>query len=47
MKPVHIFLLGLPWWTDGRRVVLWLTEDPVPIEKMEWTDWGRRTDDGQ
>lgn len=40
-------LLGSPWWTDGQRTVLWLTGNPVPIEKLEWTDWGNRAGDGQ
>jgi len=33
-------LLGSPWWTDGQRTVLWLTEDPVPLEELELVDWG-------
>ena len=33
-------LLGSPWWTDGRRIVLRLTEEPIPLEEMEWMDWG-------
>jgi len=28
-------LLGSPWWTDGQRAVLWLTEKPVPLEEIE------------
>lgn len=32
--------LGTPWWTDGRRVVLWLSDEPVPLEELEFIDWG-------
>ncbi len=28
-------LLGSPWWTDGRRTVLWLTESRVPLAEIE------------
>jgi hypothetical protein len=27
-------LLGSPWWTDGRRAVLRLTTDRVPLEQI-------------
>jgi hypothetical protein len=33
-------LLGTPWWTDGQRAVLTLTNTPVPLEEVELTDWG-------
>jgi hypothetical protein len=33
-------LLGSPWWTDGKRAVLWLSETPVPLEELELADWG-------
>lgn len=32
-------LLGSPWWTDGRRAVLWITEEPVRLEEVEIVDW--------
>jgi hypothetical protein len=35
-------LLGTPWWTDGRRAVLWLADKPVPLEELELIDWGER-----
>jgi len=35
-------LLGSPWWTDGGRAVLWLTDDKVPLEELELIDWGER-----
>lgn len=35
-------LLGSPWWTDGYRSVLWLSEQSVPLEEIEWIDWGPR-----
>ncbi len=33
-------LLGSPWWTDGSRVVLWLSPAPVALEELEFIDWG-------
>jgi hypothetical protein len=33
-------LLGSPWWTDGGRLVLWLTKNPVPLEEVEVLDFG-------
>ncbi len=33
-------LLGSPWWTDGKRAVLWLTDKSVPLEELQWIDWG-------
>lgn len=32
-------LLGSPWWTNGRRVVLHLSEKPVPLEMVELMEW--------
>lgn len=32
-------LLGSPWWTDGKRMVLWLTEKSVPLDELELFDW--------
>jgi len=32
-------LLGTPWWTDGRRAVLQLSDTPVPLEELERLDW--------
>jgi hypothetical protein len=32
-------LLGSPWWTDGGRAVLRLTDKPVPLEEVELVDW--------
>jgi hypothetical protein len=32
-------LLGTPWWSDGARVVLILSDEPVPLEEMELLDW--------
>jgi hypothetical protein len=40
-------LLGSPWWTDGRRAVLRLTENPVPLEELELMDMRARSVDGQ
>lgn len=32
-------LLGSPWWTDGRRAVLRLADEPVPLELVELIEW--------
>jgi hypothetical protein len=32
-------LLGSPWWTDGRRAVLRLADEPVPLERVELIEW--------
>jgi len=32
-------LLGSPWWTDGRRAVLRLADEPVPLELVELIKW--------
>jgi hypothetical protein len=32
-------LTGDPWFTDGYRLVLWLSSRPVPISDLEWLDW--------
>ena len=37
-------LLGSPWWTDGERVILIMSKQPVPLEELElieWADWRR------
>jgi hypothetical protein len=38
-------LLGTPWWSNGKRVVLQLSEEPVPLNEIEWLDWSRRLND--
>ena len=32
-------LTGDPWFTDGYRLVLWLSSAPVPISKLQPLDW--------
>jgi hypothetical protein len=32
-------LLGSPWWSDGHRVVLILSEEAVPLEEVELAEW--------
>ena len=32
-------LLGTPWWTDGRRALLILSDTPVPLEELGRLDW--------
>ena len=31
-------LLGTPWWTDGGRVILLLSAEPVPLDEIELFD---------
>ena len=35
-------LLGTPWWTDGQRAVLMLSDTPVPTEEIQFLDWTGR-----
>ena len=37
-KPIEN-LLGTPWWTDGRRLVLFLSEQPVALDQVNVLDW--------
>jgi len=32
-------LTGDPWFTDGYRLVLWVSSEPVPISEMEYLHW--------
>ena len=32
-------LLGTPWWTDGRRALLIMSDTPVPLEELGRIDW--------
>jgi len=32
-------LTGDPWFTDGYRLVLWVTSEPTPISDLEVLDW--------
>ena len=32
-------LTGDPYFTDGYRVVLWVSEDPVAIDDIEFLEW--------
>ena len=32
-------LTGDPYFTDGFRLVLWLSDDPVPLTDVEVIDW--------
>lgn len=34
-------LLGTPWWTDGRRMLMFLSDDPVALDKIEVLEWDR------
>lgn len=32
-------LTGDPWFTDGYRLVLWLSTDPRPLSEIQYLDW--------
>ena len=32
-------LTGDPWFSDGYRIVLWVTSEPVPIDDIEFLEW--------
>ncbi len=32
-------LTGDPWFSDGYRIVLWVTSEPVPIDEIEFLEW--------
>ena len=32
-------LTGDPWFTDGYRLVLWVTSEPTPISDLEALPW--------
>ena len=32
-------LTGDPWFSDGYRIVLWVSSDPVPIDEIEFLEW--------
>lgn len=34
-------LTGDPWFTDGYRLVLWLSSEPSPISELQFLDWRR------
>jgi hypothetical protein len=34
-------LTGDPWFTDGYRLVLWVSSEPVPISEIQFLDWRR------
>lgn len=36
-------LLGSPWWTDGRRLVLVLSANPVALDELELLEWSRES----
>jgi len=40
-------LLGTPWWSDGFRAVLELTDGRVPLEDTRRLDWGKKILDHQ
>ena len=43
----HRNLMNAPWWTDGTRLVMELSREPVPYEKVAffYWDWGTDNDE--
>ncbi len=35
----HANLSGLPWWSDGKRAVLFFTDEPVQLDEMVILPW--------
>jgi hypothetical protein len=33
---------GVAYFTDGLRVVLWVSSEPVPISEVKFVEWERR-----
>jgi len=38
-------LTGDPWYTDGYRLVLWLSSEPIAVDDLEVLQWRRPRDD--
>ncbi|MEE4173334.1 MAG: LssY C-terminal domain-containing protein [Xanthomonadales bacterium] len=38
-------LTGDPWFTDGLRLVLWISAEPTAIDDLQFIDWRRRRGD--
>jgi hypothetical protein len=34
-------LTGDPWFSDGYRLVLWVSKEPVPVSELQFLDWRR------
>jgi hypothetical protein len=34
-------LTGDPWFTDGYRMVLWVSSEPVPVSELQFLEWRR------
>lgn len=37
-------LTGDPWFSDGYRLVLWVSSEPVPVSEIQYVDWRRPFD---
>lgn len=35
-------LLGSPWWTDGKRIVLWMSNEKTALEEIELLEWAKK-----
>jgi hypothetical protein len=40
-------LTGDPWFSDGYRIVLWVTSEPVAVDDLQWVDWRNPLQDPQ
>jgi hypothetical protein len=43
----HRNLMLAPWWTDGNRVVLEVSKQPVAYEEVDYFYWDWGTDDDE
>ena len=43
----HRNLMNAPWWTDGTRIVMEVSKQPVPYEKVDFFYWDWGTDDDE
>jgi hypothetical protein len=32
-------LTGDPWFSDGYRIVLWVSSEPIPLDELEFLEW--------
>ena len=43
----HRNLMNAPWWTDGNRIVMEVSEEPTPYEQVAFFYWDWGTDDDE
>jgi hypothetical protein len=37
--PMNLVIIGDPYFTDGLRIVLWVSSTPVSLQNVEVFDW--------